>query len=218
MILELNDVRKTYVQGGRQIEVLRGLNLQVKNGELVSIVGQSGSGKSTLLSLIAGLDMPNSGKVILNGSDLSGMSEKEVTRYRGESLGIVFQQFHLIPHLTAWENVHLPLEILGRTDKEKVWEMLRRVGLENRATHYPDQMSGGECQRIAMARALITEPSLLLADEPSGNLDAQTADQVMGLLFEVVKRENCTMILVTHNEKLASQCQRQLVLRNGLLT
>lgn len=217
MILHLENVSKTYLQGTKKIEVLRGLNLEIKQSEIVSIVGQSGSGKSTLLSLISGLDSPNSGKVILNGRDLAGLSETEVTRFRGESLGIVFQQFHLIPHLSAWENVHLPLEILGKVNERKASEMLSKVGLSNRADHFPDQLSGGECQRVAIARALIADPTLILADEPSGNLDAATSDQVMGVLFDIVKREKCTMVLVTHNEKLAAICQRHLTLKNGAL-
>lgn len=217
MILNLENVSKTYLQGTKKIEVLKGLNLEIKASEVVSIVGQSGSGKSTLLSLISGLDFPNSGKVVLNGKNLSALTETEVTRLRGESLGIVFQQFHLIPHLSAWENVHLPLEILGRPDEKKASLMLEKVGLLNRAEHYPDQLSGGECQRVAIARALITDPSLILADEPSGNLDTVTSDQVMGVLFDIVKREKCTMVLVTHNEKLASLCQRHLTLKNGVL-
>jgi putative ABC transport system ATP-binding protein len=217
MILELNNVTKNYVQGGRKIEVLKGLSLQLQKGEKVSIVGQSGSGKSTLLSLISGLDVPDTGAIVLNGKDMARLTEAEVTRLRGESLGIVFQQFHLIPHLTALENVHLPLEILGRADEEKAKVMLKKVGLDSRGEHFPDQLSGGECQRVAIARALITEPSLLLADEPSGNLDADTSEQVMNVLFDVVRRENCTMILVTHNEKLAKSCARVLTLKNGVL-
>ncbi len=217
MILHLENVSKTYLQGTKKIEVLRGLNLEIKESEIVSIVGQSGSGKSTLLSLISGLDTPNTGRVVLGGKNLSSLSETEVTRLRGESLGIVFQQFHLIPHLSAWENVHLPLEILGRPNTEKASEMLTKVGLGNRTDHFPDQLSGGECQRVAIARALITDPALILADEPSGNLDTITSDQVMGVLFDIVKREKCTMVLVTHNEKLAALCQRQLILKNGVL-
>ncbi|OQW46901.1 MAG: ABC transporter ATP-binding protein [Proteobacteria bacterium SG_bin7] len=217
MILRLENVSKAYLQGTKKIEVLNALNMEVKEGEIVSIVGQSGCGKSTLLSLISGLDTPDSGKVILNGKDLSLLSETEVTRLRGESLGIVFQQFHLIPHLSAWENVHLPLEILGAPNEKKASEMLAKVGLSRRGDHFPDQLSGGECQRVAIARAMIADPSLILADEPSGNLDATTSDQVMGVLFDMVKSEKCTMVLVTHNEKLAAVCQRQLTLKNGVL-
>ncbi len=217
MILELRNIKKNYIQGQRQVEVLRDLNLQVKKGEIISVVGQSGSGKSTLLSLIAGLDRPDAGEVILNGKDLVKLDENELTRFRGRSLGIVFQQFHLVPHLTAWENIHLPLEILGIPNEEKAWSILRNVGLDKRADHYPDQLSGGECQRVAIARALIANPSLILADEPSGNLDANTADQVMNLLFSVVKEHACTMLLVTHNEALAARCDRHLVLKGGTL-
>lgn len=219
MTLQVKHVSKSYQQGSASIAVLRDLNLQVEAGETVAIIGQSGSGKSTLLSLLAGLDDPDSGEIIIAGENLNHKSIEEKTHFRGEHIGIVFQQFHLIPHLTALENITLPLEILGRAaDVSLARELLEKVGLSHRSMHYPPQMSGGENQRVALARALITEPDLLLADEPSGNLDQSTGEKVTQLLFDLVKGEKRTLILVTHNSELAMKCDRQLRLVDGGLT
>ena len=220
MILSLENVKKEFRQGDVTIQVLKGINLQVQPGETVSIVGPSGGGKSTLLSILSGVAKPTSGQVIVDGNDFSRLSDDAITQFRGKTYGIVFQQFHLISHLTAIENVILPLEILQHPGD---WvalarASLREVGLEHREHHRPAQLSGGEIQRVALARALVTQPKLLLADEPSGNLDHQTGLQVMDLLFSLAQRHGSTVILVTHSPELARRCQRRLALQNGILS
>lgn len=216
--LRLAGVEKRYHQGTEWIPVLRGLDLAVGRGDSLAIVGQSGSGKSTLLSLMAGLDHPDAGYIEIAGRKLGNLDERELASFRGETLGIVFQQFHLIPTLTALENVSLPLEIRGMSDyRERAQAALREVGLEHRAKHQPHQLSGGECQRIAIARAFVVQPKLLLADEPSGNLDDETGAKVMDLLFHMVERERMTMVLVTHDARLAKRCRKVLHLRHGVL-
>lgn len=218
MSLTLDQVRKSFRQGDVQIEVLKGVNAEIKDGEVVAIVGQSGSGKSTLLSLLAGLDKPTSGKISVRGKEVSGFNESQMTEFRAQNIGIVFQQFHLMSHLTALENVMLPLEILGTADIEtKAKKVLNQMGLGHRMDHFPNQLSGGECQRVAIARALVVEPQILLADEPSGNLDIETGEKVMDVFFKVVKESKITTILVTHSNELASRCDRKLVLTHGVL-
>lgn len=217
-LLNVQNLSKTYQQGGARIDVLQDLSLAMAEGETVAVLGQSGSGKSTLLSLLAGLDLPDRGAIEVDRQDIVRMSEVELAAFRAKNLGIVFQQFHLMSNLTALENVALPLEITD-TPKAltKAAQVLAQVGLEARASHFPHQLSGGERQRVAMARAMVTAPRLLLADEPSGNLDAKTGEQVMQQLFDLVGRRKMTMILVTHNEALARRCGRQLRLENGKL-
>ncbi|MFN7455369.1 MAG: ABC transporter ATP-binding protein [Pseudobdellovibrionaceae bacterium] len=216
MSLKLNEIKKSYQQADLGIEVLKGLKAEVKEGEVVAIVGQSGSGKSTLLSLLAGLDRPDSGSIEVFGSEMTRLTEEEMTDFRARNIGIVFQQFHLMNHLTALENVMLPLEILGENEIEKkATEMLQLMGLGHRLTHFPGQLSGGECQRVAIARALVVNPKILLADEPSGNLDTETGEKVMDVFFDAVKKRKMTTILVTHSEQLAKRCDRQLTLRLG---
>lgn len=217
MSLLIRDVWKSYQQGETKIEVLRGLSLHLKDGETLAILGQSGSGKSTLLSLLAGLDVPDRGVIEIDGRDLASLSIEERTAFRGEKIGIVFQQFHLIPHLTALENVMLPLEIRGEEKAEaRATELLQSVGLAERMNHFPAQMSGGECQRVAMARALIGHPAILLADEPSGSLDQQTGENVTNLLFRLVEKFRTSTVLVTHNPDLAARCSRRVILRGGV--
>jgi putative ABC transport system ATP-binding protein len=219
MSLEIKNLKKSFQQGGAQIQILKGLNASIAEGEMVAVVGRSGSGKSTLLSLLAGLEKPEEGEIKIHLHNMTNMSEAQLTRFRAENLGFVFQQYHLISHLTALENVMLPLEILKKERAQELSEkLLTELGLGHRLSHFPHQLSGGECQRVAIARALITEPKVLLADEPSGNLDSETGDTVMELFFELVKRKNITTILVTHSETLANKCQRKLRLQNGLLT
>lgn len=219
MILELQNVSKSYQQprSGR-IEVLRNISFSLDRGETMAITGQSGSGKTTLLSLIAGLDNADSGRIILDGKNISVMRENELSKYRAMKTSIIFQQFHLMPHLTAQENISLPLEILkqGRI-KALTDEMLEKTGLQDRRHHLPGQLSGGECQRVAIARALIIKPALLLADEPTGNLDMETGEKIATLLFDLVKMENKTLILVTHNPFLAGQCRDIKKLEKGSL-
>jgi putative ABC transport system ATP-binding protein len=218
LILEVDDVHKSFASPAGTIEVLRGVNLRVAGGETVAIVGESGSGKSTLLSLLAGLDVPTRGIVRLDGADLGALTEAELARFRARRLGIVFQQFHLMSGLTALENVSLPLELQGATDADaRAREVLEQVGLTQRAEHLPSRLSGGECQRVAIARALVVEPALLLADEPSGSLDAKTGDAVDRLLFELVERRGATLVLVTHSDRLAAACNRCVRLVDGAL-
>jgi len=190
----------------------------VKAGDTLAVTGQSGSGKSTLIALLAGLDKPDRGRIRINGADLTAMDEAGLTRFRAAHLGIVFQQFHLLPHLSAEENIRLPLELLGRPcERGEIEALLENVGLTARRTHLPAQLSGGECQRVAIARALAVKPLLLLADEPTGNLDVATGREIVDLLFHLAEQEQMTMLVVTHNRELAERCSRQLQLAQGLL-
>ncbi len=224
MSVKVESLCKSFSQGSLEIEVLKNLSFQVKTGEIVAILGQSGSGKSTLLSLLSGLDRASSGQVQVDGQSIEAMSENEITDFRGRYIGIVFQQFHLIPHLTAIENVMLPLEIQEAKgfDSQKTYEkakiLLDQVGLSHRIDHFPRQMSGGECQRVAIARAMISSPRFILADEPSGNLDVDTGKNVIDNLFKVVRENKVTMILVTHSMELAQKCDRQLHLSKGQIS
>ncbi|MBC8439111.1 MAG: ABC transporter ATP-binding protein [Deltaproteobacteria bacterium] len=219
MILELKNVCKSFHQPqSGMIEVLNNVNFSLDIGETNAITGQSGSGKTTLLSLIAGLDIPDSGKILLQGEDLCSMKENRLSRYRATKIGIVFQRFHLMPHLSARENISLPLEILKHQHiTDRVDDMLAKINLKDRQHHLPGQLSGGECQRVAIARALIIKPALLLADEPTGNLDIKTGKKIARLLFDLVEKENKTLILVTHNLDLADQCQKIRKLDRGRL-
>ncbi|MBT3388055.1 MAG: ABC transporter ATP-binding protein [Desulfobacula sp.] len=219
MILELNNVCKSFRQPrSGMIKVLNKVSFSLDIGETNAITGQSGSGKTTLLSLIAGLDIPDSGKILLQGEDLCSMKENRLSRYRATKIGIVFQQFHLMPHLSARENISLPLEILKHQHiTDRVDDMLGKIDLQDRQHHLPGQLSGGECQRVAIARALIIKPALLLADEPTGNLDIKTGEKIARLLFDLVEKENKTLILVTHNPDLADQCRKIRKLEQGNL-
>lgn len=218
-VLDVRGLTKSWPVPGRDpITVLKDLELHVASGESVAIVGPSGSGKSTLLSLLAGLDRPTSGQIKVMNQDMTKLNESELAKFRGKHLGIVFQQFHLMPSLTALENVSLPLEIAGDRDAvAKATAALHDVQLSHRLTHLSKELSGGECQRVAIARALVTKPSLLLADEPSGNLDPETGAQITELLFSVAKAHRMTMLLVTHNMELAERCHRRLVMTAGTL-
>lgn len=221
MSLQLKDIRKKFLQGDTEIEVLKGLSATISTGEVVAIVGQSGSGKSTLLSLLAGLDRATSGSIQVEEQKFESLDEIQMTQFRGKNIGIVFQQFHLLPHLTALENVMLPLEILN-TDHQRLEDIeakakrfLGLMKLEHRLNHLPQQLSGGECQRVAIARALVVEPKILLADEPSGNLDSETGQKVMEVFFNAIRERKVTTVLVTHSPQLAQMCDRQLVLNKG---
>lgn len=217
-ILKVHRACKSFQQGNHRVDVLEHLNMHANAGEKVAILGPSGCGKSTLLSLLAGLDKPDVGTVEIDGQDLAKMSEDERSKTRSEKLGIVFQQYHLMRNLTAIENVGLPLEILGKADyADRARVALKEVGLSHRVAHFPSEMSGGECQRVAIARALVTRPSVVLADEPSGNLDQKTGEEVMDLLFKLCKEHKITLILVTHNRELADHCDRALLLKDGAL-
>jgi putative ABC transport system ATP-binding protein len=201
-----------------ELTILEDIGFHIAPGEAVAIVGASGSGKSTLLSLLAGLDVPSSGKVSLGEVQLSALDEDGRAKLRGERIGFVFQSFQLLPALTALENVMLPLELRGDRDAESpAREILARVGLAERLDHYPRQLSGGEQQRVALARAFVTRPSLLFADEPTGNLDTETGRAIIDLLFELNAQQGTTLVLVTHDEQLASRCKRSLRLVAGRL-
>ena len=219
MILKVDNIYKSFPQAGSgPLEILNGISFGMNRGETLAIAGQSGSGKTTLLSLLAGLDSPDSGNVILDHEDLNQLNEDRLAKFRAAKIGIIFQQFHLMPHLTAEENISLPLEILKSEHiEERTNEALTQVGLENRRNHLPGRLSGGECQRVAIARALVVKPSILLADELTGNLDSRTGGQVADLLFDLVHSINMTLIMVSHNLELAARCKQQLRLVDGKL-
>ena len=218
MILRVRDLYKEFPQADGPLVVLRGLNLEVAAGETLAILGESGSGKSTLLALLAGLDSPTRGSIEVAGHELAALDEAQLAQFRARRLGIVFQQYHLIGGLTALENAALPLELAGARDAApRARAALERVGLGERLDHFPHELSGGECQRVAIARALVVEPALILADEPSGSLDARTGEVVTSLLFDLVEKQATTLVLVTHSESLAARCDRRLVLRGGVL-
>ena len=215
-MMKIKNVRKSYGTGSTKVEVLKGINLEVSRGETLALVGKSGSGKSTLLSLMAGLDMMDDGEIWIKEKNLGQLTEKELTNFRAQNMGIVFQQFHLVSTLTALENVLLPLELLKRENAfEIATKLLESVGLSHRSHHLPSQLSGGESQRVAIARALSINPAVLFADEPSGNLDEETGEKVMELLFKMVKDFGSTLILVTHDLDLAKKCSRIIHLEHG---
>jgi putative ABC transport system ATP-binding protein len=217
-VLEVKNVSKSFMQGGNRIEVLKSLSLSVKRGETVAILGQSGSGKSTLLSLLAGLDQPDEGEIRIEKHLISRMTEAALAPVRSSLLGVVFQQYHLIPSLSALENVSLPLDIQRLEGAAKRSQAaLEEVGLAHRSNHLPHQMSGGECQRVAIARAIVARPQLLLADEPSGNLDVETGQSVLDMMFKLLKLHGMTGLFVTHSEEVASRCQRRVYLKHGKL-
>ncbi len=218
MILQAKNIQKSFHQGNKEIRVLNGVELTVSRGETVAILGKSGSGKSTLLSLLAGLDQPEAGELNLMGENIFKMSEDVLAKFRASHMGIVFQNYHLLPHLNALENIGLPMEILDTKDiNQRAHSLLKSIGLLDRATHTPSQLSGGENQRVAVARALAASPDIILADEPSGSLDETTGDNVMDLLFQLVASENRAMVLVTHDKELAKRCTRRYQLEHGKL-
>lgn len=217
-LIQASGLSKVIDTGQHTLSILQNLELNVNPGETVAILGASGSGKSTLLGLLAGLDYPTSGKVFLDGVELFSLNEDERARLRGKVLGFVFQSFQLIGSFTALENVMLPLELAQTAQaEEKSANLLKRVGLQDRLHHYPHQLSGGEQQRVAIARAFSASPKLLLADEPTGNLDSDTGATIIDLLFELNREQGATLVLVTHDVALASRCQRRLRLIQGRL-
>lgn len=217
MIKVTNLLKRVSVADG-ELEILRGINLEIKPGESVAIVGVSGSGKSTLLGLLAGLDTASSGDVVIDGISLAGLDEDARAALRAQKIGFVFQSFQLLPALTALENVMLPLELAGVTDAQRrACDYLETVALSHRLDHYPTQLSGGEQQRVAIARAFAAQPTILFADEPTGNLDTATGSTIIDLLFELNAREGTTLVLVTHDQRLASACERQVIMENGQL-
>jgi putative ABC transport system ATP-binding protein len=217
-VVVLDNIRLTLDGASGKVNILRGLNLQVRSGEVVGVVGPSGSGKSTMMMIMGGLERATSGEVRVAGRTLGAMSEDALALFRREHVGIVFQNFHLIPTMTALENVAIPLEFAGRSDAFTVARAgLEAVGLGHRLTHYPSQLSGGEQQRVALARAVAPRPNLILADEPTGNLDGATGAQIIDLLFKLAREHGSTLVMITHDPALASQCDRVIRVRDGLI-
>jgi len=215
-ILKITGLEKTYSSGHKKLTVLQNISFDVEKGQTFSIVGPSGSGKTTLLGLCAGLDNPNVGRVELCGQDLSGLNEDERAQLRNQEVGFIFQNFQLLPTLTALENVSVPLELQGAKDAtEKSKELLKKVGLADRFEHYPSQLSGGEQQRVALARAFSNSPSILFADEPTGNLDEETGEKVIQLLFDLNKDTGTTLVIISHDLDLANRTQQILRLKGG---
>jgi putative ABC transport system ATP-binding protein len=214
-MIELHGVSKTVPSGDTMLTILHPLDLRIESGRVAAIVGPSGSGKSTLLGLLAGLDNPSTGRIVIDGGDITAMSEDELARFRGKRIGFVFQFFHLLPSLTAYENVRVPLEIAGTADPgSRADALLSEVGLGPRRHHYPSQLSGGEQQRVAIARALANDPAILLADEPTGNLDSGTGHTVIDLLIDVNRKPKTTVVLVTHDPELAARADVTISLRD----
>ena len=215
-MIELRNVSKTVISGTEPLTIVQPVDLSVASGQYLSIVGPSGSGKSTLLGLVAGLDVPTTGEIVIDGLEITALGEDALARLRGEKIGFVFQFFHLVPSLTAFENVLVPLEIAGATAaRTRAAALLAEVGLEGRAHHYPAQLSGGEQQRVAIARALANDPPILLADEPTGNLDSANGRHIVELLRRVNADRDTTVVLVTHDTELASSADVMLRMRDG---
>lgn len=217
MMIEVRNLTKRFASRNFNIDVLNGINLDVRNGEVLAIEGPSGSGKSTLLGLLAGFDSPTAGSIKIDGEEITGMDEDQLAILRGRKLGFVFQSYNLIPTLTAEENVLLPMELRGDIDRpqQRARQLLTAVGLETRGSHYPAQLSGGEQQRIALARAFACRPSLLLADEPTGNLDSSTGDLVLEMLLELNRSNGATLVIVTHDPALSRLTNRIIRIRDG---
>lgn len=218
IILETKDLKKRYGQGEAEVQALDGIDLTVEKGEFVAVVGTSGSGKSTFLNMIGGLDVPTEGQVIVDGKKLQDLSDDELTVFRRRKIGFIFQQYNLIPMLTVWENVILPLKLDGKkVDKPYVLELIRLLGLSDRMDATPGKLSGGQQQRVAIARALAVKPAIILADEPTGNLDSKTSQDVMGLLRVTSDRFRQTVVMITHNEEIAQLADRIVRIEDGKL-
>lgn len=217
-IIELENVKLSLKSAAGTVDILRGIDLKVERGATAGLIGPSGSGKSTLLMVLAGLERPSSGKVQIAGEDFSCLDEDGLARFRRTHIGIVFQSFHLVPTMSALENVAIPLELAGVADAfDRAAAGLAEVGLGHRLSHYPGQLSGGEQQRVALARAVIGDPEILLADEPTGNLDQSTGNEIISLMFDLHARRNTTLVLITHDPLLAARCDRVVSLRDGLV-
>ena len=220
-MIELDSVTKTYTLGQQRIKAVDDVSLTIQSGEFVAIMGKSGCGKTTLLGLIGGLDRPDSGRISVNGEEISQLADADLTRYRRDQVGIIFQFFNLIPILTVAENVALPYSLQGKSEREiqaRVQKLLSDVDLVERQTHYPHEISGGEMQRVAIARALINQPQLILADEPTGNLDSRTGHQVMETMARLSEQNRTTFVLATHSSEAASYATRTLHMRDGSLS
>jgi putative ABC transport system ATP-binding protein len=218
-IIHLEGIRKSYYMGKQELQVLRGIDLDIFKNEYVALMGPSGSGKSTLMNILGCLDSPTAGTYILNGQDVSKMPDDNLADVRNKEIGFVFQQFNLLPRLTALENVALPLVYAGTSRKQRIemaMEVIKKVGLEDRSHHKPNELSGGQCQRVAIARALVNNPSIILADEPTGNLDTKTSKEIMDIFSDIQAAGN-TVVLVTHEEDIAHYAKRIVRLRDGLI-
>jgi putative ABC transport system ATP-binding protein len=217
VILRVTDLRKSYPQGGSRLEILKGVSLEIEKPETVAIMGRSGCGKSTFISLVAGLDTPDSGEIEVLDRSLSRLPGRELNSFRAKHIGIVFQRFHLLEHLTALENARLPLDLNRVAGADARTEhVLRQVGLGHRLEHFPDQLSRGECQRVAIARVLVMKPELILADEPTGSLDAATGREVIELILSLARQEGFALLMATHDPSIAALCQRRLQMNEGV--
>ena len=214
-MIQLQNITKVYPMGRRELTVLKGININIEQGELVAIMGPSGSGKSTMLNLIGCLDTPSSGSYYLEGREVSRLSSRELAQVRGLKIGFVFQQFNLLPRLSALANVELGLRYAGGIDRQRAMEALARVGLSDRAHHRPTELSGGEQQRVAIARALAKGPPLILADEPTGNLDSRSGEEIISILSSLHSEQGITLVMVTHDPNIADHCQRTIHIKDG---
>lgn len=217
LIIETKFIKKNYSIDNKTIPIIKGINISVKKGEFVAITGPSGSGKSTLLSLLAGLDRPDSGEIVLNSKDITKLKEEELSEMRNKEIGFIFQSFYLIPSLTAFENVFYPMQIRDgkKADEREAEKLLKKTGMLHRKNSYPSQLSGGEKQRIAICRALINKPAVIFADEPTGNLDSKNSKEIMKLLLDLKKEYNTTLIVVTHEKEIAKQADRIINIVDG---
>lgn len=218
-VIKLEDIKKSYIMGRQELQVLKGISLAINRNEYIALMGPSGSGKSTLMNIVGCLDSPTSGSYILNGNDVSTMADNDLAEIRNKEIGFVFQQFNLLPRLSALENVALPLVYAGISKKlrtEMAMEVIKRVDLEPRSHHKPNELSGGQCQRVAIARALVNNPSIILADEPTGNLDTKTSYEIMNI-FSKIHEDGNTIVLVTHEEDISNYAHRVIRLRDGLV-
>jgi putative ABC transport system ATP-binding protein len=216
-VIKLDDIKKSYFMGKQELQVLKGISLSINRNEYIALMGPSGSGKSTLMNILGCLDSPTSGKYILNGNDVSMMADNDLADIRNKEIGFVFQQFNLLPRLTALENVALPLVYAGISKKQRTeiaMEVIRKVDLQDRSHHKPNELSGGQCQRVAIARALVNSPSIILADEPTGNLDTRTSYEIMNI-FSKIHEDGNTVVLVTHEEDISNYAHRVIRLRDG---
>jgi putative ABC transport system ATP-binding protein len=214
-MIELENIVKSYLMGKRELKVLQGINLNVHRGEMVAIMGPSGSGKSTLLNTIGLLDRPTSGSYVLDGKEVSKLSSGDLSKVRGQKIGFIFQSFNLLPYLSAIDNVELGQKYAGKVDPKAAKEALNKVGLADRIKHRPNEMSGGEQQRVAVARALAKNPPLILADEPTGNLDSKSSKEIMGILKHLHTEQNITLVMITHDPNVANYCQRIIHIQDG---
>ena len=215
-MIDLINITKTVLSGSEDLTILADVSMTIPDGQFVAVAGASGSGKSTLLGLIAGLDAPSSGKIMIDDEEITALREDRLAEIRSKKIGFVFQSFHLIPSLTAFENILIPMEILGISNaRERAKMLIENVDLSNRGHHYPAELSGGEQQRVAIARAFANSPKILLADEPTGNLDSKNGEHIFELMTELHRKNNVTLVLVTHDKALAERSQRQIILRDG---